>query len=68
MGNILSSCETRASGLCFRCLEHEAWLERERLAQEAFRKQREREEEAQREKEEREVYIEMPVSCYSLCL
>ena len=55
MGNILSSCETRASGLCFRCLEHDAWLERERVAQEAFRKQREREEEAQREKEEREV-------------
>ena len=39
----------------FRQLEHEAWLERERIAQEVFRKQREREEQAQKEKEEREV-------------
>ena len=36
-------------------LEEEAWLRREKLAQEAFRRQQEKEEKAQREKEEREV-------------
>ena len=41
--------------MCLRLLEHEAWLERERVAQEVFRVQREREEKAQKEKEEREV-------------
>lgn len=31
------------------------WLERERIAQELFKKRREKEEQAQRDKEEREV-------------
>jgi hypothetical protein len=36
-------------------LEHEAWLEREKKAQDEFRRKREKEEKAQKEKEEREV-------------
>ena len=41
-------------GFC-RLLEHEAWLEREKKAQDEFRRKREKEEKAQKEKEEREV-------------
>lgn len=38
---------------------HEEWLERERLAQEEFRLQREKEEAAKRKKEEEEVHIKL---------
>ena len=50
--------------MCFRRLENEAWLERERVAQETFRKQHEKEEQALREKEEREVRNLWFVSAY----
>ena len=42
------------NGFC-RLLEHEAWLEREKKAQDVFRRKREKEEKEQKEKEEREV-------------
>lgn len=37
------------------------WLERERVAQELFKKQQEKEEQAQRDKEEREVHAFLKV-------
>ena len=48
-------------------LEEEVWLQREREAQEKFRKQREKEEKLQREKEEREVWRQhFPQLLYTL--
>ena len=38
-----------------RLLDQELWLQRERIAQEEFRKKREKEEQVLREREEREV-------------
>lgn len=38
-------------------LENAAWLERERIAQEAFKKTKELEEKRRKEKEEREVCV-----------
>lgn len=50
----------------YRLLEYEVWVERERLAQEEFRKKREREEKIQREREEREVGLTLQLCCSSM--
>lgn len=47
-----------------RLLKNAAWLERERLAQEVFRKKKELEEQRKKEKEEREVCLVFAVIWY----